>query len=382
MNILFHGWEFPPNGTGVGTYVAAMGRALACQGHRVVIATGRADGCPETETGPWGTVHRFYDRAELRTAAVARRVLELARAERADWIECADHLGEGAPLMAMGPRPPVVLKVHNCNAIRVVREAEIWRPWQRVTIALALARHRGQLRAEQDSLRRADCVLVPSARLRAELVKQGLLAPEKADVVPNPSAPAGEGRQEARVPTLLFAGRICIGKGIGFLPSFLQALLPRFPNLALEIAGPDSYARGLGSMQRWLVGQLGPLADHVRFLGVLGPADLDAAYRRAWVLVLPSRWDNFPNSMLEAMVRGVPVVASPHGGMPEMLAGTGCPVADPATPDFAEKTAELLADCTVRCRMGQAARARALTEYDPARIARGYVAAVIRGLRL
>jgi glycosyltransferase involved in cell wall biosynthesis len=357
-----------------------MSRALVAAGHRVVIATGKAPGCPELEEGPCGTIHRFYGRNEIYGPTVTQRVLELARLEKVDWIECADHLGEGARLMRCRNRPPVILKVHGSNVIRVVRESEVLHAWQRLVIPLALMRNGRQFLAERNSLRLADRVLVPSQRLFQELVKQGLRTADAMKVLPNPISLHECERQEAQAPTLLMVGRISIGKGIQYLPALMRSLVFRFPDVRLEIAGGDSYARGLGALKQWLVSQLGDLRDRVDFLGVLGPEQLQAAYRRAWVLALPSRWDNFPNAVLDAMIHGVPVLASPHGGMPEMLAGTGCPIADPATPEFARQAEALLADSALRHRVGQAARARALGHYHPAKIAQEYVDIVARSI--
>ena len=56
-------------------------------------------------------------------------------------------------------------------------------------------------------------------------------------------------------------------------------------------------------------------------------------------MILPSRWDNFPTVLLEAMARSRPVVSSPNGGMPEMLEGTLCQAVDPSTPAFADEVA-------------------------------------------
>jgi glycosyltransferase involved in cell wall biosynthesis len=172
---------------------------------------------------------------------------------------------------------------------------------------------------------------------------------------------------------LLLVGRIDMGKGVQFIPGIIRSLVRAVPDVRLEIAGGDSSARGLGSVREWLEGQLGPLASHVSFLGLLDPLALDEAYRRAWIVIAPSRWDTFPTAVLEAMVRGKAVVASPHGGMPEMLEGTGCIVASPSAPDFPEAVRALLADPVIRSRAGQTARARAEREYSPGVVTRRYV---------
>jgi len=51
------------------------------------------------------------------------------------------------------------------------------------------------------------------------------------------------------------------------------------------------------------------------------------------VFVLPSRSEGLPHSIVEAMARGLPIVGSEIGGIPELLAGGGGVVVPPGDPD-------------------------------------------------
>ena len=100
------------------------------------------------------------------------------------------------------------------------------------------------------------------------------------------------------------------------------------------------------------------LARRVRFVG--GQEDVRPLYAAADCFILPSRYDPFPNTALEALAMGLPAIVSTRCGAAEVIErgvnGWVCP------PDDAAGLARLLrtADEATRSgRMGQAARASA-----------------------
>ena len=375
MNVLFHCFEFPPQAGGVGSYVANMAASLRATGHGVTVVTGRWNDLPAREEGPWGVVYRLYRREDMYAPHIAREVLDIAARHRADVIEGADHYGEASALFSCANRPPVVVRIHGSNPIRIVQNAQVYRPWQWLTVRLAHARNWKQTLHERRAIQDADMVIAPCGRMIEEVERQGLRLPAKRGVVPNP-APAlavASPADESADPLIFLPARLEIRKGIQYLRALLDRLIPRFPSLVLEIAGDDSYARGLGSLQAWLIEQMGEHRSHLRFLGVLSPADMARAYGRAWVVILPSRWDNFPTVLLEAMARAKPVVSSPNGGMPEMLEGTLCRTVDPGSPAFADEVARLLGDAELRRRAGESMRAKTERAYSPPVVVGEYV---------
>jgi glycosyltransferase involved in cell wall biosynthesis len=67
------------------------------------------------------------------------------------------------------------------------------------------------------------------------------------------------------------------------------------------------------------------ITDRVKFTGFLSQTDLRALFAASHVFVHPSETagegdqEGVPNSMLEAMASGLPVVATHHGGIPEAV---------------------------------------------------------------
>jgi glycosyltransferase involved in cell wall biosynthesis len=106
-------------------------------------------------------------------------------------------------------------------------------------------------------------------------------------------------------------------------------------------------------------------------MGRRAVADVRAAMRQADVVLLPSRWENAPYAVLEAMAAGAPLVASRVGGLPEMVED-GRQALLAADLDVAQHLAaveRLLNDRDLALSLGIAARARVEREFTAERMA-------------
>jgi glycosyltransferase involved in cell wall biosynthesis len=110
------------------------------------------------------------------------------------------------------------------------------------------------------------------------------------------------------------------------------------------------------------------LGRRVRRLGYRH--DVARILAAADVFCLPSHFEGLPMSVIEAMLTGLPVVATDIRGPREQVVegGTGLLVPPMQAAPLAAALARLAADPALRARMGAAGRARALERFDEARV--------------
>ncbi len=183
-----------------------------------------------------------------------------------------------------------------------------------------------------------------------EIIPPGIHLAEWAD-------PAGD-RAPADLPErfILFAGRIAPNKG---LPSLFDALslIPPAERPTLVLVGSDWGLRA--SLER-RAERLG-ISGAVRWMGHLHDVgEYRAIFRQAQLFVLPSEYEAFGIVLLEAMIAGIPIVATAVGGVPEVLEngrlGRLVPFGRPV--ELATAIRETLADSGTRERYVAAGRTK------------------------
>jgi glycosyltransferase involved in cell wall biosynthesis len=134
----------------------------------------------------------------------------------------------------------------------------------------------------------------------------------------------------------------------------MAEILEEAPNARLVLAGDGPEREKL----RELV-DAGGLATAVQILS--GPNDVAALYAASDLAILPSISEGLPGGAIEALAAGLPIVATPNGGTPEVYEDgvSGISVRDQTSHGLATALTPLIADAMLRKRMGRAARRRA-----------------------
>ncbi len=167
-------------------------------------------------------------------------------------------------------------------------------------------------------------------------------------------------------------------KGFHHMIEALAILRKKYPDVSLTVAG-NSVITGKGSRiplflkigeygayLRKLIGEYG-LWDSITVAGSLDASQMKEQYLSANVFVCPSVIENSPNSLGEAMLTGMPVVASRTGGIPSMLEdGKEGILVQPGDPEaLADAIARVFEEPVMAGVYGENARARALVTHDP-----------------
>ncbi len=209
-----------------------------------------------------------------------------------------------------------------------------------------------EIAASEDSLRPAPVHMIHHG------VDTSFFFPQEPDPADEPSGGA---------PVVLSVGRLIPKKGFDLLLAAAAQLRRRGVRFRVEIVGEGALRAELERE----IARLG-LGEHVRLRGMLVLDEVRAAYARAACVVLASRVtadgdrDGIPNTLAEAMACGLPVVATRHPSIQELVVGgeTGLLVAPDDAGALADAIEALLQDPQRRRRMGARARASVARNFD------------------
>ena len=170
--------------------------------------------------------------------------------------------------------------------------------------------------AEHEVLAAAGAVLTTSRWTRGLLLERHGLGPDRVHVAEPGADAAGLARGTRTGGRLLCVAAVTRDKGHDLLAAALAGMadLPWRCSLVGSLTRDPSY---VDRVRRQV--ERDGLVDRVEFRGALHGDALAASYAAADLLVLPTRLESYGMVVTEALARGVPVVATAVGGVPEAL---------------------------------------------------------------
>lgn len=160
----------------------------------------------------------------------------------------------------------------------------------------------------------ADAITVPSSFVKRSFVSQGM-SPDKIRCLPygvnleqfHPSCPPDPDAFD-----VLFAGQMCLRKGVPYLLQAFKAL--QHPRKTLTFAGLPS-----SELLAWFAKQ-GLWSEQIKVVGHLNQPALRDLMSRSHVLVLPSIEEGLALVQAQALACGCPVIGTPNSGAEDLYA--------------------------------------------------------------
>lgn len=195
-------------------------------------------------------------------------------------------------VLALLLKKPIILHFHSFSPATTINSK--WRPLYKFLFS------------------RAKAVLVLSPYWEKAITQS--LGEISVVVVPNPCpkildrAPHVHSR-----PYVLFAGTLNARKGYSDLIEAFALLTKKYPDWDLVLAGNGEIQRATILAKR-----LG-IESRVKLLGWISNESKVKQFTNAEIFCLPSYAEGFPMAILDAMAYGLPIVATPVGGIPDAL---------------------------------------------------------------
>lgn len=205
--------------------------------------------------------------------------------------------------------------------------------------------------------------------IRSNLLSAGV-RPENITDIPNGISIEGPYKTDYQGATnVLFVGNLYQqpAKGIDILLKAWKMVLASLPDAHLDIAGDgdlDAYRQYCATLQ---------IEKQVHFHGKHN--DVPSLMLDTDVFVLPSRREGMPNVLMEAMLRGVPCIATDISGCQDLIddGHTGLLVQPADISSLAEKIIYLLTHRNEAANMGIRARQKIIQHYNIDHIAEQYI---------
>jgi glycosyltransferase involved in cell wall biosynthesis len=390
-------------GDSVGSFMEPIAQGLAARGHEVHLVAPwhprwdrpKVDGgvhfhlfryAPFATLNTFGYAEGMRADVRLRGSAVAVaplamvagwfKALRVAQKKRATIVHAHWVIPSGVIGAAAAHSIPLVISLHGSDVFVAERHAVT-----RLAARAAFGRARWVTACSEDLRSRA--VRLGAEAGRSTVIPYGV---DSSRFRPDPQQ-RRRGREQLGIsdemPLVFAFGRLVKKKGFEYLIDAAALLKSQYPNLRVAIAGEGDLDSALAARAR-----AAGVGDRVQFLGAVAHDLVPTLLAATDVAVVPSvhdeagNVDGLPNTVMEIMSSGTPLVATRAGGIGAVATDgtTARLVSERDAPGLAEAIDQLLKQPSSRAAIGASARALVCRDYSWEHVAEQFEAVYERAL--
>lgn len=384
MRIAIVSFEFPPETGygGIASYALETSRMLSDAGHDVEVFCAGVE-TQESDAQYCYLVNKIPDLDKDSFGESLLSVFFQRHAEKPfDVVESAEIYADARCLKIELPHLPLVVKLHTptflCHRLNNVqfKLSEKFRffggalrrgrvKWLRPNLDVL------HMRNERESgiYRAADWVTSPSKDLIRVIEQEWGVRKNGIEHLPNSYSPSKDILAIPPAKTgdqILYLGRLELRKGVADLVRALVIAKRRGLSVAVRFVGESFPSPIRGKlMDEWARAILDRAGVPYTFTGKIDRGAIGSELARSGLVVLPSKWENFPYTCIEAMAAGRVVIGSAQGGMADSITdGQNGFLIEPEDHSLLAKKIKAVLDCDEIERVARAARLTVINEYS------------------
>ncbi|MDG5815058.1 glycosyltransferase family 4 protein [Chitinispirillales bacterium ANBcel5] len=178
-------------------------------------------------------------------------------------------------------------------------------------------------RFESKAIKNASAFISPTKALQRWLHKHMNIADIRFSVIKSPidTRDFGDKRsyKSKTLKKILYVGRLEQRKGAGIIARYITDILKIDPKITITFAG-EVEKLFISKVKQTIAKNLGyKECSRVLFLGAVNHQEISELYKKSGILIVPSLMDNCPNTLLEGMASGLPIVCSDAEGIKEFI---------------------------------------------------------------
>lgn len=385
MRIAFITYEYPPETGkgGIGTYVSQLSSALPAKGWDVHVFAGSHTGDYLEETEKHH-VHRILcNNGNDFNTKVVKAFTEQQKIAGFDLMECPEIGFNGWEIKKVFPTVPLVVRLHAPNHLvellkkryvpfttklrfvlgafkRLRWDMGYWKTYNRTTDP------------EFRFIQLADYITAPSQAMKNWALRNWQINAKVIEVIPNIFIPSEKLLEipvieNPEYKTIVFFGRLNVLKGLVNATRAMKKILKFYPEWKFRVIGDDGNGPyGIERMRDWMKVELKQSLSRVEFLDGMDYDFLPTAIEKAEIILLPSLFESFSYTCIEAMVGGKAVVGSNNGGMVDLIKHnkTGLLVNPESAAEIYVALKRLIDDNAFRYRLSLNARQSVLKDFE------------------